>query len=184
MKSVRTGFMSMVLCAMGLAFVGVDSALAAATCGSKRCCEQSGSGSYVCVEWSGTGDPLEGTDFTFTFTDIHKPDIKLVTGGTTWTVWSQEGESDDDADSLGDISVEPTASSSADFSLKIENPDSTSGEGATTVESIVLDGAGATNWSGGSNITGMSITSDVNGGLVVVQDSGGGDGKVIGYSNI
>jgi len=132
-------------------------------------CDTSGSGNpWVCVDKSGA-DPIEGTDFTFDFSDASNPDVILQVGYLDWVVYSQASSSDATPANLGDITIDPTVLSD-DFELTIING---TGDGAENVASIVLN---VVNFTGFSSIEAGTINGNVKGNIEVVDDSGGSGG--------
>ncbi len=138
-------------------------------------CDDDG-GAYVCVDKSGDA-PLEGTDFTFDFTDADNPDVVFLTGDLAWKVWSQVSSSDTTPANLGDLTLDPTVSGN-DFELTIQNG-TTSGPGAVDVKSIVLNDAGFTGY---SLIEGGSISGDLTSDLTLIKDSGGSGGSASDFT--
>ena len=100
---------------------------------------------WFCAKWDGPVPPVEGLDFTVTYTgDI--PAVVFATGDPGWVLYSEaldgNGDPKGPAD-IGAITLDPTVSSD-DFELSIKNG---AGVGAADVASLVLDDAGFTGYS-------------------------------------
>ncbi len=128
-------------------------------------CDDDG-GAYVCVNKSGA-DPVEGSDFRFDFTDPDNPDVEFLTGDPDWVVWSQVSSTDTTPAKLGALTLDPTVSTD-DFVIEIRNG---SDAGAAAVSSLSLV---KRNWTGFSSIYRSIIDGDLNGNLVLQEESGVG----------
>jgi hypothetical protein len=105
------------------------------TVSSRADCDTNSSVYKVCATWT-SGDPLSGTDYVVNFNDPNPPpDIELITGNDTWTIYVQNAAGTAPAD-LGAL----TTSAGANFTVKILGPGST--PGAVDVDGIDLQPTG------------------------------------------
>ena len=164
------------LCAFGAgAMVGSSPLVAHA---ADVCPDNPYSGPDICVSWTGTGDPIHGTDFAVDYDCTGcdtAPALKLLVGGTdanpiNWTVYSRTQTETPGA--IGTISIDATTLTH-DFDLKILSP---TGAGATDVGKIDLKHPNSL-WAGHSSIVDGDISGDL-GGLTLVQDSSGNGGRL------
>jgi hypothetical protein len=88
------------------------------------------------VDWGLPGDPTPGWDYEIDTSDPNYPDIDLITGDTTWRVWSRDSVTGAISD-IGDI----TAFGFANYTLVLT--DNYGNPGARHVLSIVLTPGGS-----------------------------------------
>jgi len=126
------------------------------------------------VIWTDPGQPPElGSDYIITTTDPDFPDVDLVSESMTWQVWSTDP---DNAGGVGDIGV-ISSLHPKNFGVKIE--DDQGGPGARNVKGINLDPTDTNKY---SEITGGSITGNLDGVLFVQEDVGGTGGSADGFT--
>lgn len=153
--------------AAGFAFALAVFCFVSSAPGSQVCVQNPGVGPDICVKWTFHPNPQLNTDFEVDFTDSTNPAVVLITGDTTWNVWSDDNGS---PGNIGSITLDPSVST-ADFLVELTDGTNV---GADEVGTVNLT---ATGWTGHSSITNGKIF-EMNGNLTVVKD-GAGDGGAV-----